>query len=146
MGPILLALPDGSSGDQFRSLRDWLGHDSEMRGRIGLVEGEPVPGTLASGVVEALTVGAGSGGAISVLVSGIVSWLRQLARQRRHEVPAEVTLKFADGSTVTIVTAVAQAWTLAELGEQIDHLAELAAARVRAADDAAARPTASDAG
>jgi len=116
-----------------------------MRGRVGLVEGEPVPGTLAGGIVEALTVGVGSGGAVSVLVSGIVSWLRQLARQRRPDVPAEVTLKFADGGSVTIVTAVAQAWTPAELGEQIDHLAGLVSARVRADDDAAPRPT-SDAG
>ncbi|HUN36613.1 MAG TPA: hypothetical protein VMU95_31850 [Trebonia sp.] len=134
MGPILLTLPDGSSGDQLRNLRDWLSHESEMRGRIGLVESEPVPGTLGSGIIEALTVGVGSGGAISVLVSGLVSWVRQLAGQRREPVPAEVTVKFPDGGSIKIVTAVAQAWTPAELRDQIDHLAGLMSAGLDASE------------
>jgi hypothetical protein len=130
MGQILLALPDGSSGDQLRSLRDWLGRESELRGHIGSVESVPVAGTLGGGLVKALTIGVGSGGAITVLVSGVVSWLRQLVGLRRQPVPAEVTVEFPEGGSIKIVTAVAQAWTQAELADQIDHLARLISARV----------------
>jgi len=152
MGPILLVLPDGSSGDQFRSLRDWLAHESEMRGQVGLVESEPVPGTLGSGIIAALSVGVGSDSAIGTLVSGIVSWLRHLVRQRRQPVPTEVTLKFPDGGSIKIVTAVAQAWAPAELRNQIDHLAGLVSAGALASAGTpeitgpAAGPTAADAG
>jgi Effector Associated Constant Component 1 len=152
VGWILLALPDGSSGDQLRSLRDWLGHESELRGRVGVVESVPTAGMLGGGLVEALTVGVGSGGAVTVLVSGVVSWLRQLVGQRRQPVPAEVTVKFAGGDSVKIVTSVAQAWTQAELADQIDRMARLMSARVLSADAAAeagesgVRPTSTDAG
>ena len=77
MREIVLALPDGSSGDWLRGLGDHLGYESELRGRIGLVESEPVRGTLSSGIVEAVTVGLGSGGAITVLPTA----LRRLRRR-----------------------------------------------------------------
>ena len=31
---ILLKLPGGTSGDQWRSLSGWLGEESELRGRL----------------------------------------------------------------------------------------------------------------
>jgi hypothetical protein len=68
MRDIVLAIPDGASGDQLRSLRDWLGQESELRGHVGFPEGDAVPGTLGSGIPEAITAEVGSGGAISALV------------------------------------------------------------------------------
>jgi hypothetical protein len=122
MREIALALPDGSSGDQWRSLRDWLGWESELRGHIELVESGAVPGTLGSGLVEALTVGVGSGGAVTVLISAIVSWLRQLGGRGRQLVPVEVTMTLPQGGSLTINTSVAREWTQAELGDQIDRM------------------------
>jgi hypothetical protein len=124
MREITLALPDGSSGDQWRSLRDWLGREVELRGHVELVEGKAAPGTLGGGLAAALTVGLGSGGAVTVLVSGIVSWLRQLAGGSRRPVPVEVTITLPHGGGFTVKTSVAREWTQAELGEQIDRLAK----------------------
>ena len=118
----MLALPDGSSGDWLRDLSDYLSYESELRGRIRPVESGLVPGTLSSGMVEALTVGLSSGGAVTVLVSGIVSWLRQLAPQGQQPVPTEVMVTLPGGSSVAIKTSVAREWTQAELERQIDRL------------------------
>jgi Effector Associated Constant Component 1 len=122
MREIVLALPDGSSGDWLRGLSDYLSYESELRGRIRPVESGLVPGTLSSGMVEALTVGLSSGGAVTVLVSGIVSWLRQLAPQGQQPVPTEVMVTLPGGSSVAIKTSVAREWTQAELERQIDRL------------------------
>jgi hypothetical protein len=117
----------GSSGDLARDLRTWLNHEDELRGRIALVEAPAPPGALGSGVIEAITVGIGSGGAITIAVSGVISWLRQIAGRRdraeRPRVPATIRLEFADGSAAEIVTEVARAWTQAELADQVDRLA-----------------------
>ena len=134
MGSIVLALLDESSGEQLRGLRDWLGREAELRGRIQLVESGPVPGTLGGGIVRALSVAvatgtaqgaAGPGGMVTVLVSGIVSWLRQLAGHGRHPVPTEITLDLAGGGRIEIKAPMVRAWTQAELGEQVDRLAAL---------------------
>lgn len=122
MREIVLALPDGSSEDWLRGLSDYLSYEDELRGQIRLVESGPAPGTLSSGIVIALTVGLGPGGTITVLVSGLVSWLRQLAPQRQQPVPAEVTLTLPNGGSIAIKTSIAREWTQAELGQQIDRL------------------------
>jgi hypothetical protein len=141
MGPIVIALPEGSSGE-LRSLRDWLGREGELRGRIGDIEAKPGPEALGGGLMKALSVAVGSQGAITVLVSGMISWLRQVARQRGQSaqaatapVPTEVTVGFADGSSIEIKTAVVQAWTTAELSSQIEVLARLVSARALPPDD-----------
>lgn len=66
--------------------------------------------------------------------------LRQLARLRRQAVPAEVTATFPDGGSIKIVTSVAQAWTQAELADQIDRLAGLVSAHALTAGGAARIP------
>jgi hypothetical protein len=95
-----------------------------LRGRIRLVEREPPRGTLSSGIVEAVSVGLGSGGAITVLISGAVSWLRQLASPGQQPVPTELTMTLPNSGSVTIKTSVARAWTQAELAGQIDRLVQ----------------------
>ena len=131
---IWIRLTGVSSGDSLRDLRDWLSQDSELRGRIVLRERPPVRGPVSPGFVEALTVGLGSGGAITVMVSGIVSWVRHLGAQRRQTFPAEIRLEFADGSSVHIVTETAAGWTQAELAEQVNTLAGLVAQHLPAED------------
>jgi Effector Associated Constant Component 1 len=124
MREIVLALPGGSSGDWLRSLSDYLSYEDELRGQLRLIEGGPVRETLSSGLVEALAVGLSSGGAFTVLASGLISWLRQLAPQATQPVPAEVTLTLPSGGSFTIKTSVARAWTQAELEWQVDRLVQ----------------------
>jgi hypothetical protein len=131
----MLSLPDGTSGDQWRSLHDWLGRETALRGRVELAESEPTPGRLGNGIVDVLTIGVSSGGAITVLVSGIVSWLRHVARQRPQPVPVSVTLKLPGGGMLKLETALVQAWSQAELRTQIADLAERAGGQLLAEDD-----------
>lgn len=127
MREIRLELPEEASGDQLRSLRDWLTHEGELRGRVDFAEGEPPPGTLSGGMPETLIALVGSGGAVTVLISGIISWLRQVSVQRREPTPVKVTLKRSDGSSVTLETELIRGWTQSELSDQIAHFSELMA-------------------
>jgi hypothetical protein len=125
MEGIVLVLPDGTSEGQWRSLRDWLDGESELRGQLELVAGEAPPGRLSGdGVVAAISVAAvGSGGVLTVLISGIVSWLRLVARQ---PVPVKVSVTLSGGGSVSIETAVARAWTQEKLAVQIASLVDRA--------------------
>jgi hypothetical protein len=124
MERIVLVLPDGTSEAQWISLRDWLDGESELRGHLELVAGAAPPGRLSGdGVVTAISVAAGSGGALTVLISGIVSWLRLVARQ---PVPVKVSVALSDGGSVSIETAVACAWTHEQLAVQIASLVDRA--------------------
>lgn len=82
-------------GDDLRSLRAWLVRENELRGRVSLPTAPPKEGTLGS-VVEVLLAAVGSGGAITVLVSGLISWLRH----RSQDVTLEITR--ADGASIKI--------------------------------------------
>jgi hypothetical protein len=66
---------DSASVDEIRSLRVWLIGEDELRGRVELVERPPQPGELGP-ALDALVVSLGQGGAASVLVAGLISWLR----------------------------------------------------------------------
>jgi hypothetical protein len=125
MEGIVLVLPDGTLEGQWRSLRDWLDGDSELHGHLELVAGEAPPGRLSGdGVAAAITVAAaGSGGVLTVLISGIVSWLRLVARQ---PVPVKVSVTLPGGGSVSIETAVARAWTQDQLAVQIARLVDRA--------------------
>jgi Effector Associated Constant Component 1 len=118
---------DDASGDQLRSLRAWLVDEDLLRGRVAWVERPVGPGALGAGIAEAFSVAAGSVEAISTLMSGIISWIRQRAGQRHPATPVAVTLTFADGAQVEISTTVAGEWSPAELDAQITRLTALVA-------------------
>lgn len=81
--------------EDLRSLRAWLVQENELRGRVSLPTAPPKEGTLGS-VVEVLLAAVGSGGAITVLVGGIISWLRH----RSQDLTLEITR--ADGASIKI--------------------------------------------
>jgi hypothetical protein len=112
----------GASPDELRALRGWLVHEDELRGRVTLIQEGTEPGTLG-GAMEALSVSLGSGGAISVLVAGTLSWFRQ---RYRHRPGSRVVVKFrrADGGSFMVSTDTAVTWTSAELTEQVRQLVE----------------------
>ncbi len=108
--------------DELRNLRGWLVQEDELRGRVALVQENQAPGTLG-GALEALTVSLGYGGAISVLVAGVVSWLRQRYGQRPGST-ITVELRRADGGCFKLTTTEVGAWTSVEFAERIRQLAE----------------------
>jgi Effector Associated Constant Component 1 len=120
---ITLTMTD-SGPDAVRALRAWLTREEELRGRVTLTQhGPPQPGTLG-GALEALSVSIDSGGAVTVLVAGILAWLRQRYGQRRTESTTVIKLRRADGATVEISAATAGTWSAAEVAEQVRQLVQ----------------------
>jgi hypothetical protein len=111
---ITLTMTDGSL-DDLRALRAWLSEEEQLRGRVALTQdGAPEPGTLGP-ALEALSVSIGSGGAVTVLITGIMSWIRQRSGQRRPS---------TDGAMVEISAATAGTWSAAEIAAQIRQLVQ----------------------
>jgi hypothetical protein len=119
---ITLTMTDGSL-DDLRALRAWLSEEEQLRGRVALTQdGAPEPGTLGP-ALEALSVSIGSGGAVTVLITGIMSWIRQRSGQRRPSTTV-IKLRRADGAMVEISAATAGTWSAAEIAAQIRQLVQ----------------------
>ena len=73
--------------------------------------------------LEALSVSVSSGGAISVLVAGTISWLRQHYDHRHSGSTTTIKLRRADGASIEISAVAAGTWSPAELIAQMRHLA-----------------------
>ena len=122
MDALITATGDSSSATGLRELWVWLaGRDDGYR--VDGVYRPPDGGTLGS-TVDALSVALASGGAVSILVSGIVEWIRNGRDRRRRSVPFTLTIKRA-GVEVVIDTEVTQAWKPDELAEHVRRMAAL---------------------
>jgi Effector Associated Constant Component 1 len=118
----LTIMLDGAGPDELRNLRGWLVQEDELHGRVVLTQENRAPGTLG-GALEVLSVSLGSGGAISVLVAGTMSWLRQ---RYGHRPGSTITVKFrrADGACFELSAGAAGTWTPVEFTERIRQLVE----------------------
>lgn len=81
--------------DDLVSLRDALGREPELRGRITLVGQPEAPGTLGS-LIEAISVALVPGGAATVLAASAVAWIRQ------RTTDLSMTFETEDGAKVEI--------------------------------------------
>ncbi|WP_248966280.1 effector-associated constant component EACC1 [Sphaerisporangium perillae] len=74
---LLLAVEAELPRDELvRDLRRWVAGEPELRGRVRLVEAVPGEGALSGGgVVEALQVIVGTGGAVASLAGIVIAWL-----------------------------------------------------------------------
>jgi hypothetical protein len=107
---------DGSgSPDALRDLREWLGHEPELRGRVTPVQPTVEPGSLGP-VLEALLVAIAPGGVAAALVTGIVAWIRQ-----RHSDLA-VHIEYPGGTKINIDAHRVRGLTGADLSAEIAHL------------------------
>ncbi|MEV5573909.1 hypothetical protein AB0L06_28045 [Spirillospora sp. NPDC052269] len=75
------------TGDQLRSLREWLTGDQMLRGRVDGRESPPEPGTMGP-TLDALVVAVAPGGAATAFATGVIAWLCR----RRGEVEIKVTV------------------------------------------------------
>jgi hypothetical protein len=120
---ITLTMTDGSP-DELRALRAWLVQEEQLRGRVTLTPaGPPEPGTLGV-ALEVLSVSIESGGAVTVLIAGIMSWIRQRYSQRHRASTTVIKLRRADGAMVEISAATAGTWSAAEIAAQIRQLVQ----------------------
>lgn len=83
---LTLTVEDGSLPAQYEELFDWLTSEPDLRSRVALEKRPPAPGELGS-VIDALTIAAGSGGALTVLAGALGAWL---SRVRNRGVRIEV--------------------------------------------------------
>lgn len=100
------------AAEELRSLFTWLGGREEFRGRVRLVEAAPAPGTLG-GWPEVLAVALGEGGAVTVLASAVMSWVRS----RTSDVT--LTISRPGGMSVKVTTAGVRGMDQASLRELI---------------------------
>jgi hypothetical protein len=103
---------EGGAVDDYTALADWLNGNREFRGRVRQVAGPPVDGSLDGGVVELLTVAAGSGGFGVALTTSLNTWLRT----RRRDITAKVTVT-PEGRTVELRARNANTKELELLGQ-----------------------------
>jgi hypothetical protein len=106
---------DAVAVEELRFLFTWLGEEEEFRGRVRLVEAAPEPGALG-GWPEAVTVALGEGGAVTVLASAVISWIRH----RTSDVTCTMTRR--DGTSVKLEATRVRGTDLAELGELVDQV------------------------
>jgi hypothetical protein len=102
----LLIIGSDDTHDELGSLRQWLGDEPEFRGRVRMQEA-PVQYGQMGGLVEALSVGLASGGALTVLARSVSVWLRE----RRSKLSVKIVNP--DGSSQEITASGPAADTLA---------------------------------
>lgn len=95
VGVAVGALGAAEVAEQTRSLFAWLAGEDELRGRVRLVEADPVPGTMGALPTE-LLVALAPGGAGTILASAVIAWIRH----RTGEVTCTVTRP--DGVSVSV--------------------------------------------
>jgi len=103
--------------EELRSLFTWLVGEEEFRGRVRLVEVAPEPGTLAGGWPEAVVVTLTQGGAVTVLASAVITWIRY----RTSEVTCTMTRP--DGTSVELTATRVRGADLSGVGELVEQVA-----------------------
>jgi membrane-associated two-gene conflict system component 1 (EACC1) len=95
---LQLSVDDLHSADDstLRSLLDWLGLESTLRGRIELAMPMPQPGQMG-GVADVLLVALGGGGSVTALMTSLSAWFKQ---PRRSDVT--VTVSLPDGRRIAV--------------------------------------------
>ncbi|MGW0593919.1 effector-associated constant component EACC1 [Streptosporangium sp. NPDC002607] len=72
---IEISVSEPDSVDAANDLYEWLVEEPELAGRVRSLEAPPVPGTLGP-LTEALRIALEPGGAVMVLATLVVAWLR----------------------------------------------------------------------
>ena len=92
---LTVRLVDAVSADTVRSLASFLSAERELRGRVHAEEKDPERESMGS-VGDLLTVAIGSGGALTVLLASVSTWLKN----SRSDIKVEIRGK--RGSAVII--------------------------------------------
>ncbi len=94
-GVAHVRLDDAPHG--LRSLAQWLRSESELRGRVRLTEHSIEPGDMG-GALDAVAIALGSGGAATIFVRSLFTWLSQ----RQVGTSVRIQLKRPDGTETTL--------------------------------------------
>jgi hypothetical protein len=94
-GSISIVIPNESVA--LRELGEWFRADDTFRGKVGYKEKTIQPGQMG-GMVEAVIIAVGSGGAVTTLIRQFFTWLGR--KGERHT--AHLTLKDGNGREVTL--------------------------------------------
>jgi membrane-associated two-gene conflict system component 1 (EACC1) len=105
---------DGAA-EEIRSLFTWLAGEEKFRGRVRLVEVAPQPGTLG-GWPEALVVALGQGGAVTVLASAVIAWIRHRTSDMK------CTLTRPDGTSVELTAIRVRSTDLTGVGDLVEQV------------------------
>jgi hypothetical protein len=113
---VTISVAGREAVEELRSLFTWLAEEEEFRGRVRLVEAAPLPGTLG-GWPEAVVVGLGQGGAVTVLASAVIAWIRHRASE------VTCTVNRPDGTSVELTATRVRGTDLAGVGKLVEQVA-----------------------
>jgi hypothetical protein len=102
--------------EELRSLFSWLAGHDDFRGRVQLRDVMPQPGTLG-GWPETLVVTLSQGGAVTVLASAVIAWIRHRTSEVR------CTVSRPDGTSVELTATRVRSADLAGVGELVEQVA-----------------------
>lgn len=118
---LSVRLTEGADSEDLYVLRNILAEDSELSGCVDVATRPAKPGEMGS-IVDVLEVAVGSGGAVTVLLSSIATWLRG----RGTDVTIRVSA--SDGTTVEVAAQRVRTMTASELSTAVaDWTRELTA-------------------
>ncbi|MFI2664734.1 effector-associated constant component EACC1 [Micromonospora carbonacea] len=118
MQQLRISIDGDGTGDEARSLQDWLLDVPELRGRLTAAQAPPPPGKLGP-VLEAVLVALGPGGAAAAAAAAVVAWIRH----RSSDVTVRITR--ADGAEVEVTATRVRKLDQAALRAETDRLAAL---------------------
>lgn len=113
---VTISVAGRNAIEERRSLFTWLAGEEEFRGRVRLVESALLPGTLV-GWPEVVAVVLSQGGAVTVLASAVIAWIRH----RTSEVTCTMTRP--DGTSVKLTATRVRATDLAGVGDLVEQVA-----------------------
>lgn len=102
--------------DEVVDLGKWLASEDELRGRVRTVH-RPITGTELGSLAEVLSVALGAGGAGTVLISSLKTWLKTRRTAAKLTVEAAGRTVTLDIQTVDDVTPLLEQILKAEDGD-----------------------------
>jgi hypothetical protein len=104
----------GGTSEQLADLREWLNTEDLLRGRVRAVS-RPIGATELGPVTDLLTVALGAGGAGTVLVSSLKTWLQT------RRTTAKITVQSAQRSVTVDIQTVGAVTTMLEQILKAEH-------------------------
>jgi len=105
---LSVRLTESTDSEDLYVLCKFLADDPALSGRLDIATTPAKPGEMGS-IVEVLEVAVGSGGAVTVLLNSITTWLRNRGTD------ATIRVSTPDGTTVEVATRRLRAMSASEM-------------------------------
>lgn len=109
---VRIQIIPGDDVGEYNHLVSWINDNRELRGRVARITGHPADGRLG-GIIDAVTVALGAGGAVAALAPTLTAWLRN----RRSAIT--ITFSYGDRTAQVIYEGPSDARSLPQQVQEI---------------------------